>query len=82
LYSKKVKVTPGHSKCLTFAAAASASKGDHLLLYMPDYDVKKVNKVAPDIDYELMTHSFYLDSRKLRHYIVEDAMFANPETFE
>jgi hypothetical protein len=82
LYSKKVKATPGHSKCLAFAATASTSEGDHPPLYVPDYNIKKVNKVAPDIDYESMTHSFSLDSRKLRCCIVEDVMFANPETVE
>jgi hypothetical protein len=81
-YSRKVKVTKGHSQRLANAAAASTSASNPSSSYIPDYDIKKVRKVSPGIDFESMNRSLSLDSRKLRRYIVEDVMFADPDTFE
>jgi hypothetical protein len=49
---------------------------------LPVFNVKAAKKAAPDLDWNQVFPTFNLDSRKLRRYIVEHAMFANPETHE
>jgi hypothetical protein len=49
---------------------------------LPVFNAKVAKKAAPGIDWNRVSPTFNLDSRKLRRYIVEDVMFANPETHE
>jgi hypothetical protein len=42
------------------------------------FDMKKVTKAVPDIFWDNVVPAFNLDSRKLCHYIIEDAMYWNP----
>jgi hypothetical protein len=48
----------------------------------PSFDVKKATLAAPEIDWESISPTFSLESRKLRWYVVEDVMFADPDCQE
>jgi hypothetical protein len=80
-YVRKPKVAQGQSTRIA-AALMSQSTIEPEAKKALDFNVKKVSKVAKDIDWLSMNRNFSLDSRKLRRYIVEDVMFANPEIHE
>jgi hypothetical protein len=49
----------------------------------PTFDLKLACKVAPNCEWnDVVSSSFSLDSRKLHRFIVEDLMYANPDTHE
>ena len=49
---------------------------------IPCFNIKKATKLMPEIDWAELTPTYSLDSRKLRRYIVEDMMFADPSKHE
>jgi hypothetical protein len=50
--------------------------------HKPAFDLHLASKCAPDMNWPMVTSDFSLDSQKLRPYVVEDLMFADPDVHE
>jgi hypothetical protein len=85
-YNKQTKVLPGKSRRIAekeqrTVTPSDGSSGLHQV-DVPIFDVNKANTVIPDVDWTALSPTFNLDSKKLRRYVVEDVMFANPKSQE
>ena len=84
-YKRQVKVDPGKSRRIAEKQQRKVSPtplGSDVTSEkdVSIFDVKKATSIIPDVDWDNYLPSFNLDSRKLRPYVVEDVMFANPNS--
>jgi hypothetical protein len=86
-YKRQTKVQPGKSRRLADQevkkkSAATISPETVRHADEPVFDIKKALKVAPGLNWNELTPTYNLDSHKMRRYVVEDVMYADPEKRE
>jgi hypothetical protein len=88
-YKRQTKVQPGKSRRL----AEQQKKKKSVLTNTvspeiirqadePVFDIKKASKIVPGVDWNELVPTYNLDSHKMRRYVVEDVMYADPEKHE
>jgi hypothetical protein len=85
-YTRQTKVDVGKSRRIaeqgTRKVQATVTPETIRQADEPLFDIKKATKLARDINWNELKPNFSLDSHKLRRYIVEDVMFADPKQNE
>ncbi len=84
-YVRQTKVELGKSRRIAemkVRNVASVTPEPRREVDTPIFDIKSATKLAPGRDWDSLTPNFSLDSRKLRRYVVEDVMFADPTVHE
>lgn len=84
VYTYQMKVPTGKSRRVAESLHKSATptpKSKHEV-DLPCFDIKKATKLMPEVNWALLNPTYNLDSRKMRRYIVEDVMFADPSKHE
>jgi hypothetical protein len=83
-YQRQIRVVSGQSRRLANKKAQATAVTPDVVYEAdkPTFDIKKVTKAVPDIEWGAVVPAFNLDSRKLRRYIVEDVMYSNATTRE
>jgi hypothetical protein len=82
VYTRHVKTVPGKSRRIAAnekkRASALVTPDSKHEVDIPTFDIQRANQLVPQVNWDTLSPSFSLDSRKLRRYIVEDLMFADP----
>ena len=69
---------PGKSTRLALKNSTVVTPEHTATTRKPTFNIEVASKCAPDTDWSTVHSNFSLDSRKLRRYVVEDLMFADP----
>jgi hypothetical protein len=92
-YKRQTKVDPGKSRRIaelvqekkrteTVKGVPAVTPEAIRQVDVPTFDIKRASKLIPTFDWKQFIPTFSLDSRKLRRYVVEDVMFADPSVHE
>jgi hypothetical protein len=84
VYTYQIKVPTGKSRRLAanLQKSATITPDSKHEVDIPSFDIKKATKIMPEVNWAELNPTYNLDSKRMRRYIVEDVMFADPDKHE